>query len=102
MNKYGEVTLITQSKATDTIGQQTETAASTKTIECTVGSITRGEWITARQGGYEADAMLSVFSASYNGESRAEYNGKTYDIYRTYQDGDHTELYLGTRVGDLQ
>lgn len=101
MNKYGEVKLISQTKGNDSIGQETETAVSNQTIECTVGSITRGEWITARQGGYEADVMLSVFSASYNGESRAEYNGKTYDIYRIYQDGDHTELYLGTRVGDL-
>lgn len=102
MNKYGEVVLITQSKSTDTIGQQTKAAASTKTIECTVGSITRGEWATARQGGYEAEVMLSVFSASYSGESRAIYGEKTYDIYRTFHDGDNTELYLGTRIGDLQ
>lgn len=102
MNKYGEVTLVGQSKVTDTIGQQIEKSESTKTIECTVGSITRSEWATARQGGYEAEEMLTVFSASYSGESRAIYAGKTHDIYRTYQDGDNTELYLGTRIGDLQ
>ena len=101
MNKYGEVTLIVKSKTNDSIGQEIETTVSTKTIECTVGSITRGEWTTARQGGYEAEVMLAVFSASYSGESRATYGGKTYDIYRTFQDGDSTELYLGTRIGDL-
>lgn len=102
MNKYGEVTLLTQAHPRDSIGQAGSTTTAQLTIEATVGSITRDEWLTARQGGYEAEIMLKVFSASYSGESSAIYNGKQYEIYRTYQGGDRTELYLGTRIGDLQ
>lgn len=102
MNKYGEVTLLEKTFSRDSIGQVIGEVENRRTIQCTIGSIGRNEWSTARQGGYEAEVIATVFSASYNGESAALYNGKTYEIYRTYQVGDSTELYLGTRIGDLQ
>ena len=101
MNKYGEVALIATSYQKDSIGQLIPSSSTERTIQCTVGSVTRSEWLTAHQGGYEAHAMLKVFSAAYDGESKARYGGKVYDVYRTYQDGDDTEIYLGTRIGDL-
>lgn len=101
MNKYGEVKLCAKSTTQDSIGQAIDGQYTESLIECVVESIGRGEWITAQQGGYQAEIMLKVFSASYNGESIAKYNGKTYEVYRTFQNGDMTELYLGTRIGDL-
>lgn len=101
MNKYGEVTLCAKSTTQDSIGQAIDGAYTQSLIQCEEESIGRGEWITAQQGGYQAEIMLKVFSASYNGESIAKYNGKTYEVYRTFQTGDKTELYLGTRIGDL-
>ena len=101
MNKYGEVTLITETFVDDSIGQKIPGTTSERTIQCKVGSIGRSEWLTAHQGGYEAGAMLSVFSASYFGEKKARFDGKVLDIYRTHQVGDDTELYLGERIGDL-
>ena len=101
MNKYGEITLCKKAAKQDCIGQAIDEALETRTIQCKVDSIGRSEWSTAQQGGYEAEIMLKVFSASYEGESLAQYNGKTYEVYRTFQDGDETELYLGTRIGDL-
>ena len=101
MNKYGENTLCRKGAKVDCIGQAIDTALETRTIQCKVDSIGRGEWVTAQQGGYEAEIMAKVFSASYQGESLAQYNGKTYEVYRTFQSGDETELYLGTRIGDL-
>lgn len=101
MNKYGEITLISRTYAVDSIGQDVGTNATQRTIPCKVESIGRNEWITANQAGYEADIKATVFSASYNGESIAQYDSKTYEIYRTYQVGDELELYLGTRVGEI-
>lgn len=101
MNEFGEITLCLKGAKVDCIGQAIDTALETRTIQCEVDSIGRGEWSTAQQGGYEAEIMAKVFSASYIGESLAQYNGKTYEIYRTFQSGDETELYLGTRIGDI-
>ena len=101
MNKYGEVTLCAKSTTQDSIGQAIDGEYTERTIQCTVDSIGRSEWIASQQGGYQAEIVCKVFSASYSGESIAKYNGKTYEIYRTYQDGDATELYLGTRIGDI-
>lgn len=101
MNKYGEITLCVKRAVQDCIGQAIDETLETRTIQCTVDSIGRSEWSTAQQGGYQAEAMVKVFSASYQGESICQYCGKTYEIYRTFQSGDQTELYLGTRVGDI-
>lgn len=100
MNKYGEVTLCTKSTTQDSIGQEIVGASATQTIQCTVKSIGRTEFISARQLGYDPEVETDVFSASYSGEPLAEYNGKLYHIYRTYQVGDITELYLGKKIGD--
>lgn len=101
MNKYGEVTLYGRTFQKDSIGQLVPTDGAGRTIQCVVESITRSEWITAQQAGYQPEIKADVFSASYNGETIAKYGGKTYVVYRTYQQGDKTELYLGTRIGEL-
>lgn len=101
MNEFGEITLCKKGFLQDCIGQAIDEAVEERTIQCEVDSIGRGEWITAQQGGFQSEIMVRVFSASYNGESLAQYCGKTYEIYRTFQSGDMTELYLGTRIGDI-
>lgn len=101
MNKYGEITLCRKGFLQDCIGQAIDESVEERKIQCTVESIGRREWSTAQQGGYQAEAMVKVFSASYQGESICQYCGKTYEIYRTFQSGDQTELYLGTRIGDI-
>lgn len=101
MNRYGEVTLTARTYTKDSIGQKVVSAETQKTIQAVVKSIGRNELATAMQSGFEAAIIADVFSASYSGEPIASYNGKTYEIYRTYQSGDRTELYLGTRVGEI-
>ena len=103
MNEFGEITLCKKTSRQDCIGQAIDEALETRTIQCTVGSIERNEWSTAQQGGYEAEAMVKVFAASYKGESIAQYGGKTLEVYRTFKAGDEDEieLYLGTRIGDI-
>lgn len=101
MNEYGEITLCTRQKTYDDIGQEIVAAVDVQTIQCKIKSIGRNELITARQIGYNPEIEADVFSASYNNEPLAKYNSTLYEIYRTYQAGDKTELYLGIKVGDL-
>ena len=101
MNKYGEVTLYSRTFVKDSIGQLVPDVETSRTIQCVIESIGRGEWLTAQQAGYMPEIKAKVFSASYNGEQYAQHMNKRYVIYRTYQENDQTELYLGTRIGEI-
>lgn len=98
--EHGEVTLISTTYTQDDIGQPIETETE-RTIMCEIHSIGRSEWIAAEQRDMESAIMLRVFSAEYHGEKIAEFCGKRYEVYRTYKIGESTEIYIGTRVGDL-
>lgn len=99
--EYSEVWLIPKDYAQDAIGQPIDIQKQCSAIPCEEYSITRTEWNSAQQGGYDADIQLNIFSDCYNGEKEAWYKGIRYTIYRTYRAGDTTELYLTQRVGDL-
>ena len=98
--EHGEVTLISTTYEQDDIGQPVATETE-RTIMCEINSIGRSEWIAAEQRDMESAIMLRVFSAEYNGEKIAKFCGKRYEVYRIYKIGEATEIYLGTRVGDL-
>ena len=100
MDRVSTVNLIGQSHARDAIGQDTVQETVSSRI-CTVLSVSRTEWAAAQQASLSPAAVLHVFFADYNGEKIAEFEGKRYEIYRTYNAGDYTELYLGERVGEL-
>lgn len=63
-------------------------------------SIYSNEFFQAGQSGIKAELKLTVWEAEYSGERLAEYNGRVYDIYRTFTAYDTVELYLSERVGD--
>lgn len=100
MKRVDKVTLITQTVSQDDIGQPTvvETTAS---VICTVKEITRAEWVAAQQKSLSPAACLRVFFRDFSGQKLAEFNGKRYEVYRTYQSGDYVELYLAERVGEI-
>lgn len=100
MTQVDKITLISQSLTHDSIGQQIPQETG-NTVICTVSSITRNEWITANQKSLSAAYLCKVFFRDYAAETIAEFRGKRYEIYRTYQAGDKVELYLGERVGEL-
>lgn len=100
MSEYGEITLVPESYELDAIGQPISAAGAGRTIPCRISSAGRNEWSAAAQGGYNAEYLIEIFTASYQREKIAIIDGQQYTIYRTYQVGDTTELYLGTRVGD--
>lgn len=99
MAEYDEIYLVPKAYRQDEIGQPVECDKDLKAIQFKVGSVSRSEWTTAMQGGYEAEIMGEIFTASYNGEKEAILHERKYDIYRTFRNGDRTEIYLGTKVG---
>lgn len=61
---------------------------------CTVKSVRQTEYYTARNTGYTPEIMFELtLPEDYHGESRLEYEDKTYDIIRTYEpDGGGLEI----------
>ena len=101
MDRVSTISLVSHTNTKDDIGQEIQTE-SIKTVYCTVLSVTRTEWTAAQQQSLSPAYCLKVFFADYNGETVAEFEGKRYEIYRTYGKSDYIELYLGVRVGELR
>lgn len=69
-------------------------------VYCKVESITRSEYFNAGRAGLNPEYQFTMFFGDYEGEAIAEYNGKTYTIYRVYRSGaDYIELYVERRGG---
>jgi len=65
------------------------------------GSITQSEYEAAGQKDLRPQYKFTVYAFEYNDETKLEYNGCEYYIYRTYQkeDSDKIELYTAERLG---
>lgn len=100
MKRVTTISLIQQAETLDEIRQPVMQETSS-TIYATMLEITRTEWTAAQQQSLSPAARILVFFGDYHGEKIAEFNGKRYVIYRTYESGDYIELYLGERVGEL-
>lgn len=71
-----------------------------RTIYATVDSVSQSEWFQGGRNGLNPEFKVTTFSGNYNGEEVAEYKGRLYSIYRTYQPHPDTiELYLERRKG---
>lgn len=55
-------------------------------------SVRSSEYWQARQSGIDLSYMFEVHSFEYNGEEKMLYDGKEYDIVRTFNKGEVTEL----------
>lgn len=96
----GVITLIGTTTAKDALGVQ-RTSETAREIFCRVYSITRSEFFTAGQKGYDPKWKFSVFHGDYRGEQTVVYDGEAYGVYRTYwQPGeDDMELYVERKGG---
>ena len=94
------VTLISETIETDALQQKYPVESQSETVLCDTVSIKRSEWFQAYQAGYDAEICLEVFHADYHGQRIAEFHEKRFVIYRYFQNGERTELYLGKRAGD--
>ena len=98
MKLEDKITLISESFETDELEQE-RSVYSRKEIFAEFKSISQSEFFKASQNGFRPELKITVWSVEYSGESLAFYNGVMYEIYRTYIDGDKTELYLSKKVG---
>lgn len=56
------------------------------------------EFHSARSSGKDLQHVMKVHAFEYSGQTLAKYQGKEFDIYRTYQkDDDWIELYLSSK-----
>lgn len=95
------IILISEETVQDATKQTYKRETSTGEILCEFDSVTRTEWSTAYQAGYEAEYQVTVFFLDYSGQRTAIFHGKRYAIYRTFRDGERMELYLATKAGEI-
>ena len=70
-------------------------------VFCSKLSIVRAEFNVAGQQGYKPEMMLVVDSDSYDKERKVDYQGKHYNIYKTFMRTDgYTELYCEVNAND--
>lgn len=78
----------TENELGDTIEVSTE-----RQVFADKQSVRQSEFYQAAATGLRPELMFVVRTIEYNGETRLKYNGKIYDIIRTYdKDGELTEL----------
>ena len=95
------IILVTEETVQDATKQTYKQEVQTDELLCEMQSVTRSEWSTAQQAGFDADYQVTMFYLDYSGQRTAIFHGKRYAIYRVYFDGERVELYLGTRVGEV-
>lgn len=81
------IKLIAVSRAKDDDGYEQETETE-RTVCCTFSEgVNRTEFYEAMKAGIRASATVELWADEYDGEERAEVNGKTYSVVRAYETG---------------
>ena len=89
----------TTAQTLDDLGQMMETEQKIK-VQALEKPISSSEFFKAHQEDIQASVLLEISRFKYNGENEVEYQGKTYEVYRTYPLGiSKIELYLSERKG---
>lgn len=68
-------------------------------VMCRQESVTQNEFFGGGRNGLNPEMKFTVFNGDYEGERKCEYEGKRYAIYRTFESGDYTELYVQREGG---
>ena len=97
----GTAFLVKQEETQDSMGIWQEPEETKREIFVTVKSASRAEFFKAAQTGNRCDFVFLTSPLDYSGENIIEWNGRRYDIYRTYYDPtlDQMELYAEERAG---
>ena len=97
----GTAFLVKQEETQDSMGIWQEPEETKQEIFVTVKSASRAEFFKAAQTGNRCDFVFLTSPLDYSGENIIEWNGRRYDIYRTYYDPtlDQMELYAEERAG---
>lgn len=93
------VHLVTESYTTNRYGVM-EKSQTMRKVFAEIGSVTGREWFEGGRNGLNPEFRVRVKQCEYKGEEILVYHGIFYTIYRTYLDGDMTELYVEKRKGN--
>ena len=100
MNHAHKITLLTSKYTQDAIGQWIKTVDETNVFGL-VSSVTMSEFYQAGLQGFKPDYRFAVWRTEYSNEELVEYNGKIFNVYRTYiRDDGRIELYVNEKKGD--
>ena len=86
------LTLICVSYTTDEIGNDRESIAETD-VFCEVTSASRAEFFSAAQAGLRPEYKFKIWAHEYDGQTKVRYDGREFEIYRTFKLHDTIELY---------
>lgn len=100
MNGFDELTLIHTEYKVDELGQRVPYDIG-RIVFANVESVTQKEFFEAARSGLQSQYKATLsFAEDYQGEETAEYNGKRYAIYRTFETrAGGIELYLQKEAG---
>lgn len=94
------ITIISKVRAgTDDYGNPTH-AISSKEVLCNITGVYRDEYYSAGSVGLKPSYTVTMHEFEYNGEQKIVYEGKEYDVLRTYVDEGLLELTVGEKIGD--
>lgn len=79
-------TLIQEGAEPDGEGYRS-TVEQVRTVFVDKASVTRSEFYAAKQAGDAITLVLRIRGADYKGETMVNFQGKTYDVVRTYTKG---------------
>lgn len=82
-----ELTLVKQTYAKDGIGNQIPIARTKRTVLCKLKSVSRSEFYSAAVKGLRPEAVFEVNKYEYDDETEVEFEGKRYEVIRTYPVG---------------
>lgn len=94
----GEAVLIGFTVTKNEYNQQIKVPTRTE-IYVNEQSVGQAEFFNAGEQGFKAELSLSTALVDYDGQDSIEYEGKVYDIYRTFKRGDRIVMYLKSKVG---
>lgn len=99
INSFANLISRTTAPTLDDLGQMIENVTTSK-VQVLEKPISSSEFFKAHQEDIQASVLLEMSRFKYNGENEVEYNGQTYEVYRTYPLGiAKIELYLSERKG---
>ena len=86
------LTLIRIDYSTDEIGNDRESTVETD-VFCEVASASRAEFFSAAQAGLRPEYKFKIWAHEYGGQTKVRYDGREFEIYRTFKLHDTIELY---------
>ncbi|MBQ1297455.1 MAG: phage head closure protein [Clostridiales bacterium] len=100
MNLAEKIALITIEYTQDDLGEWVEEQTKTE-VFALISSVSMSEFYQAGLQGFKPDFRFAVWMKEYNNEEIVEYNGKIFNVYRTYiRDDGRIELYVNEKKGD--